>query len=272
MASILKTNLLPTPAPVHSVTVQGAYEPWDLQVARGQIMGHKGVQIFGYSTAVGSTAQGPLWEGLTLSGGTYTYPSSAANLVLVSDNAADNTTRSVLITGLDANFCELTETIALNGTSAVTTVNSFLRINQMEMLNSTNTGTITAKISSVLYAQINPGIGQTQMSIYTVPAGYTFYLAYSQYDASIGFTSSNYMISTEWNKINTGAQSGQITLTHQSTFVQKQEVPFQLAVPHPEKTDLQFQVKANTGSPFTVSCYQGGILVQNDGLALPSVL
>ena len=247
-----------------SITQVGTYEPFDLQIARGQIQGHQVLSIFGYSTTVGSSAQGPLWEGLTLSGGNYTYPSSAGQIVLVSDSASDNTTRSVVIYGLDANYNILKETIALNGTSNVTTTNSFLRINSMEMLNSTNTGTITAKIATVLYAQINPGVGQTQMSIYTVPAGYTFYLTYSQYDASIGFTSSNYMISAEWNRLNSGANSGQITLTHQSTFVQKQEVPFNNSpIAHPEKTDLQFTVKANTGSPFTVSCYQGGYLIQN---------
>lgn len=247
-----------------SATRQGAYEPFDLQMARGQIDGHSIISIFGYSTAVGSTAQGPLWEGLTLSGGNYVYPSSAAPLVLVSDSATDNTTRSVVINGLDANYNILQETIALNGTTNVTTTNSFLRINSMEMLNSTNTGNITASISSTVYAKIAAGVGQTQMSIYTVPAGYSFYLTYSQFDASIGFTSSNYMISAEWNKFNSGTQSGQITLTHQSTFVQKQEVPFNNSpIAHPEKTDLQFTVKANTGSPFVVSCYQGGYLIKN---------
>ena len=246
-----------------SATRQGAYEPFDLQVGRGQVDGHTPVEIFGYSTAVGSTAQGPLWEGLTLSGGTYAYPSTAAPLVLVSSSASDNTTRSVVIDGLGAGFVPLTETIALNGTSNVTTTNSFLRINQMSMLNSTNSGDITASISSTVYAKMNAGVGQTQMSIYTVPAGYTFYLSYSQYDASIGFTSSNYMIAAEYNKFNAGTNSGLITLTHQSTFVQKQEVPFTIPVAHPEKTDLQFQVKANTGSPFTVSCYMGGILIKN---------
>ena len=247
-----------------SVTRMGAYEPFDLQIARGQVDGHSIVSIFGYSAAVGSTAQGPLWEGLTLSGGNYVYPSSAAPLVLVSDSATDNTTRSVIINGLDANYNILQETIALNGTTNVTTTNSFLRINSMEMLNSTNTGNITASISSTVYAKIAAGVGQTQMSIYTVPAGYSFYLTYSQFDASIGFTSSNYMISAEWNKFNSGTQSGQITLTHQSTFVQKQEVPFNNSpIAHPEKTDLQFTVKANTGSPFVVSCYQGGYLIKN---------
>lgn len=249
---------------VASVTRSGAYEPFDLQVARGQIYGHASQEIFGYSANIAATALGPIWEGQTQSGGLYVPPASAAPLVLVSDSASDNTTRSVVINGLDANYAIQTETIALNGTSAVTTTKSFLRINGMEMLNSTNTGTITAKISTTLYAQINPGIGQTQMSIFTVPAGYTFYLSYVQIDASIGFTSSAYMTYSEYNKLNSGTQSGQITQVNQSTFVQKQEVPYTCPIAHIEKTDMQFCVIASAGGPLKCSMYAGGYLIQNN--------
>jgi hypothetical protein len=243
-----------------SVTRVGAYEPFDLQVARGQIDGHTPVEIFGYSAAIGASAQGPMWEGQTQSGGLYTPPSSAAPLVLVSSSASDTTALSVRIEGCGANFAALTETIALNGTTNVTTTNSFLRINAMYVTNGTNVGTITAKISSTTYAQINAGIGQTQMSIYTVPAGYTFYLSYVQYDAAIGFTSSAYMTGQEYNKDNV---SGQVTVTQQTVFVQKQETPFTVPVAHTEKTDMQFCVKASAGGPLTASCYAGGILIKN---------
>jgi hypothetical protein len=130
------------------------------------------------------------------------------------------------------------------------------------MVNSTNTGTITAKITTTLYAQINPGVGQTQMSIYTVPAGYTFYLSYTQYDAAIGFTSSAYMTAQEYNKFN-GIDNGLVTVTHQTVFVQKQETPFTSPIAHPEKTDLQFCVKSSAGGPLTCSMYAGGYLIQN---------
>ena len=137
-----------------SATRQGAYEPFDLQVSRGQVDGHTPIQIFGYSAAVGSTAFGPLWEGLTSSGGTYAYPSSAAQLVLVSDSASDTSALSVKIDGLDANYAPLSETIAMNGTTNVTTTNSFLRINLISTTNGVNAGNITAKISTTTYAKI----------------------------------------------------------------------------------------------------------------------
>jgi len=243
-----------------SATRQGAFEPFELQVSRGQVDGHTPVNIFGFSTAVGSTALGPLWEGLTLSGGAYAYPSTAAPLVLVSDSASDTSALSIRIEGLGAGFVPLVETIALNGTTNVTTTNSFLRINLMTTTNGLNVGNVTAKISSTTYAKISAGIGQTQMSIYTVPAGYTFYLSYVQADASIGFTSSNYMKYAEYNKDNV---SGEINLLNQTTFVQSLNIPYSCPIAHTEKTDIQFEIIANTGSPFLANIYAGGILIKN---------
>lgn len=246
---------------VSSITSKGAYEPFELQVARGQIMGHSAVNIFGYSTAVGSTALGPLWEGLTVSGGAYTYPSSASTLTIVSDSASDTSALSIQIQGLDSGYNAITETIAMNGTTNVTTTKSFLRINLMTTTNGLNVGNITAKISSTTYAKIAAGIGQTQMSLYTVPAGYTFYLSYVQADASIGFTSSNYMKYAEYNKDNV---SGEVNLLNQTTYVQSLNIPYSYPIPHTEKTDIQFQVLTNTGSPFVANIYAGGILIQNN--------
>jgi len=250
-------------ATVRSITQEGRFEPFELQVARGVVYGHTPIQIFGFSTNVGSTAQGPLWEGLTPSGGAYAYPSSASQLTIVSTSTSDTSALSVQVQGLDANFNILNETIALNGTTAVTTVGSFLRINNMIVTNGTNVGVITAKISSTTYAQINAGIGATQMSIYTVPAGYEFFLYYVQGDANIGFTSSAYLTFQEYNKENV---SGHLNILNQSTFVQAFQFPFACPVRHLEKTDLQFQVKASTGTNTIANLYAGGILIQKDVL------
>jgi len=243
-----------------SATRQGAFEPFELQVSRNQVDGHTPINIFGFSTTVGSTALGPLWEGLTLSGGAYVYPTTAAPLVLVSDSASDTSALSIRIEGLGAGFVPLVETIALNGTTNVTTTNSFLRINLMSTTNGLNVGNVTAKIGSTTYAKIAAGIGQTQMSLYTVPAGYTFYLSYVQSDASIGFTSSNYMKYAEYNKDNA---TGETNLLNQTTFVQSLNIPYSCPIAHTEKTDIQFQIIANTGSPFLSNIYAGGILIKN---------
>jgi len=257
-----------------SMTQHGRHEPFDLQVSRGQVPYHQPVEIFGYSTSVGSTALGPTWEGLTLSGGAYAYPSSASQLTIVSTSSSDTSALSIAVQGLDANYNLLSEVIALNGTNNVTTVNSYLRINGLYCTNGTNVGVITAKISSTIYAQINAGVGQTQMSIYTVPVGYTFYLAHLQANGSIGFTSSAYFTFAEYNKFNvssTYTQNGytftnqaNTTLLSQSPFVQIFEIPYNVPIAHPGGTDVQYQVKASTGSPYTASIFAGGYLVANE--------
>ena len=100
-----------------SKTASGSTEPFDLQVSRGQIPGHTGLEIFGFTPNISNTASGPMWEGQTQSGGLYTYPGSAAPLVLVSSSASDTTALSVRIEGCGAGFVALSETIALNGTT-----------------------------------------------------------------------------------------------------------------------------------------------------------
>jgi hypothetical protein len=54
-----------------SVTQFGEFGPFELQVARGQIAGHTGLEIFGYTPNIANTATGPMWEGQTQSGGLY---------------------------------------------------------------------------------------------------------------------------------------------------------------------------------------------------------
>ena len=106
MASNLVSNLQQHPSIMPSVTMQGAYEPFDLQVARNQIAGHQTVSIFGYQASVGTTPI-PIWENAS----TYTFPTSASTLTLVSNSTSDNTSASVLISGLDANFNPISETL-----------------------------------------------------------------------------------------------------------------------------------------------------------------
>ena len=40
---------------IQSITRQARFEPFELQVARGQIYGHSVLNIYGYQTAVGTS-------------------------------------------------------------------------------------------------------------------------------------------------------------------------------------------------------------------------
>jgi hypothetical protein len=41
-------------------------------------------------------------------------------------------------------------------------------------------------------------------------------------------------------------------------------IPYTVALSHSSGTDIQFQVKANTGSPFSAGIFAGGYLIQNN--------
>lgn len=252
-------------ATVDSATRKGAYEPFDLQVARGHVFGHQPWRLAGYSATLGSTAFGPLWEGLTASGGAYAYPASAAQLVLVSSSASDTSALSVLISGLDANFNPISETLALNGTTNVTSVNSYLRVNSMVVTNGTNVGVITAKIGATLYAQINAGVGNTQMSVYTVPNGFQLVLNRVRAYANVGFTSSAYNTYQRYQKNSLAPNLGRLTLRSEGVFVQSLDSDYLDApIVLQAGTDLQLQFKASTGTNTVASVSATGVLIQAD--------
>lgn len=253
-----------------SATRQGAYEPFELQVSRGQVTGHAPIYIFGVTTTLGSTAYGPVWEGLTSSGGNYTFPTVAAQMWIYSSSASD-TAVSIMINGLDANYNILTEVVALNGTTAIQTVNSFFRINSMITTVGNAVGTVTlysnsAKTGGTLYAQITAGNGNTQMSLYTVPAGYTFYQTYLQSNTNTSLTSGAYnKIRTLTNPpiVNNLVSVGNILL--QAVFPNIFSAPITFPLGIPEKTDTQWQLLASSGTVGIANIYVGGVLIKNNG-------
>lgn len=252
----------PFTSPPHSVTVQGAYEPFDLQVSRNQIMGHQTLSLFGYQAAVGNTSI-PVWENAAA----YTYPTSATTLTVVSTSASDDTTAKILISGLDANFAPISETIALNGVTGVTTVNSYLRINSLLMTSpgtsqTTNVGTITIKQSSNTLAQINIGVGKSQSTIYTVPAGYTFYLDLAEVNTSNSYTSSN-IVTYKVQVINntTGVKLTVLQQPFVSIYTaSRASDPFA----YTEKTDIQWQLVTSTATTIAAGVIITGKLIKND--------
>ena len=257
----LITNLQQT-SPPHSVTVQGAYEPFDLQVARNQIMGHQVLSLFGYQAAIGNTKV-PVWENATA----YTYITSASTLTLVSTSASDNTSATILINGLDSNFNIISEILALNGTTGVTTVNSYFRVNSLLMLSpgtsqNTNVGTITLKQSSNIVAQINVGVGKSQSTVYTVPAGYTFYLDLAEVNTSNSYTSAN-IVTYGVQAINntTGVKLNILQQPFVSIYTaNRNSDPFA----YTEKTDIQWQLVTSTATTIAAGVIITGKLIKNN--------
>jgi len=229
--------------------------PQYLQVARGLVTGTSVVNIYGYQPSVGTTFI-PVWENTT----TYTYPGSASTMLLYSSSASD-TAVSVLISGLDASYNNLSETKVLtNGTTGVTTANSYLRINTIAVTGSNNAvGTLYLSNAgkTTTYAQITVGNGKNQAMIYTVPNGYTFYLTrVNAYTNQVGNLSSSYCT----YRVFTQNNSGLITILLQAPFGNSYTSYRVAPRAYAAKTDIQWQ--ANTpSSTAAVGIAVEGILI-----------
>jgi hypothetical protein len=242
-------------SPAHSVTVQGAYEPFELQVSRGQIMGHEPVNVFGYSTATPSSGFIAAWENNTA----YVFP-TVASVMLVTSSSASDTAVTILIDGLDANYARITESVALNGTTAVSTIQEFFRINSVVTTSGNAAGTVYVKnAGGTTYAQITIGSGKTNMSVYTVPAGYTAYL--TQFDAfsSTSVTSGVYATFRALRTSSTGVNN----IVLQVPFLNDYSITRPYPISALEKTDFQFQCKSS-GAGLGIGIVALGVLIKND--------
>ncbi|CAB4240839.1 hypothetical protein UFOVP56_21 [uncultured Caudovirales phage] len=242
-----------------SIAKQGTYEPFELQVGRGQIAGHQSIFLFGYSVAIPNSGFIPAWENISA----YTYPSSAVAMTVVSTSASDTATQIVVI-GLDASYNVLRETITLTGTTGVVTTGLFLRINQLDVIPGTPNpvGVVTAKNGGVTYGQIAIGTGQSNMSIITVPAGYTLYGSHIGAWSSTSVTSGVYATFRAISSAPAGTQF----VVSQAPFLNTFEFAAMYPLAFPEKTDVQFQFKSS-GAGLAIGTIFEGLLIKNDGQA-----
>ncbi len=228
--------------------------PWNLQVARGLVTGVTGLSISGYNAAVDSTFR-PLWH---YGDRSYTY-FSVAQQVRVWSSSASDTDVSVLVSGLDANYLPITETVVVNDGVGTLTTKSFLRINSLSLTRlPMNLGLITAGSSdkTIELTHIEIGAGRSQMTIYTVPAGYTFYLTQSQW-----YTNNTGQQTTQYRSY-TVAANGVINVVLTFPFPAEYNSVKIVPRPYPEKTDIQWQAAATSGST-RIGGQIEGYLIQN---------
>jgi len=152
--------------------------PFNLRAAMGHVSNGTPVFIYGNNPDV-QTAEETIWY----HGGIYTYPSTATQMLVSSDDAT--ATCQVMINGLDADYMPINEILTITGQTAVTTTLSYLRIqNAYVLANPTaqniyiGVGTVTAGVPATVYERIFNGHNRTESVRYTVPAGRTFYITH----------------------------------------------------------------------------------------------
>jgi hypothetical protein len=153
------------------------YNSINLPAGFGQI--HK----FGAVPAMSQDTNGTIWdENDTIYPWSTIGAGSTLDVKVVQPNN-DNTSTdldgdTVEIQGLDANFNVITETVTISGATATTT-NTFYRVYRAiyaDTADVANSKRILIQVSTTTVAKILEGVGQTLMSVYTVPAGFTGYL------------------------------------------------------------------------------------------------
>lgn len=142
-------------------------------IARLNIAEATPVNLFGYNPVVG-TGYETLWN----VGGKYTVSTTEGVLSIVSSAAGDSSKR-VLIQGVNAEFEAVSQVVTLDATDATTPVSStveFMRVNQVILLDGENAGNITVSKGGATLGYIAIGEGISQACQYTVPYGYSLYI------------------------------------------------------------------------------------------------
>ena len=234
---------------------------FNLEVAKGNVPGHSGVNKFGYNGVVGSSFE-TIWS----VGGEYPWMATHNTLLVESSSAEDDSkggsgAQTISIEGLDENYKVVTETIALYGVTQVSTANSYLRIHRAKVLTAGNTGkaqgTITLKNGATIVCAIDADYdNQSLMSVYTVPAGYTAYINKIVFSTGKG--------SETFCSLNICGQGSVFNIKHSVQI--KEGISTREFAPYlkvTEKSDIEARAMALVAGNVEVSCEFDIILVKN---------
>jgi len=215
-------------------------EAWELNVSRGKVRGAFHIIKFGENLDIDSNME-TIWDG----GGLYTYLTSAGVLTVTStdgdDAAAGTGARTVTVDGLDANYNQVSETLTVGGSAGSV---EFFRVFRAFVASSgssgTNEGTISIASGATTLAQIikvgtgqGTGLGQTLMSIYSIPAGYTGFIY--QWDVSTAKSDGNVFLVKRGHNDNGTWKTQDIIHANQNSIERSYKFPLKIE----EKSDIE---------------------------------
>ena len=219
-------------------------EQFDLNVARGKVRGASTIHKFGATPVQSINTTATVWDKPdTL------YPWSALNTpgVLVGAQVgADDNGKVVTIIGLDSNWDLIEEDFTLSSTGTVTGTKIFKRVFRGYVkTGDTNVGQLNFSRGGVQVLRINAGLGQTLMTVYTVPNGYTGYLYQGIASAQAGADATGFM----YVRYNTIGQAFRVA--HTFEFSGSQDYFYKFAFPQelPQHSDIDIRLttRSNNG-------------------------
>lgn len=180
------------PPDVESIIVRPATN-FDLDTARRHVTGQKTFFFFGFNEDVGTS-----WEDIHPTGGDINWLTTAGTVEVISTDAADTAAgdgvRSVEVHGLSSTGVDQDEVIATNGTTAVVSSLSYIRINKMHSetcgtYGGSHQGDITCQVSSggallskmtgeegSVDTSVQYGSGESGNGYWSVPLGKVMYI------------------------------------------------------------------------------------------------
>jgi hypothetical protein len=244
-------------------------EEFKLQVARSQIRGHQIRHIFGYNPDVDQAAEETVWT----AGGLYVHASSPTIMKVSSTSASDTSNgvgaRQIYLLGINSTGGEVSETVTLNGQTAVNTIHTYTEIQYVLVTSvgstahnvgniSIGTGTVTGGVPAQIYGHILATENGSLMGHYTVPIGYTGYLMAGS--ISCGSTQAGKTIT---GRLKYRSPTGIISTSAIVSFSEG-KVPFEFD--YPIRLEAESCISAtvrSTSDNEAVSCYFQLLLIKN---------
>lgn len=207
-----------------------------ISVSKGLVEDFTAVGQFGYNTAVGTSFE-TVWG----VGGFPVYPTTATGCAVTSSDTVSDNGGTVLVTGLDADYNQVTATATIGGGA---TAQTFIRVFSLRMLTATtgdaNVGTLTATVDSKTVGTVVIGYGSSLSAIYTIPANKRGYIV----QASIGSSKQKEIEAKIMTKKITNGNVWN-TIGFQSTFGVPLFETFVIPFTVEEKTDIELRAKAD---------------------------
>jgi hypothetical protein len=220
-------------------------ENFELNVARGKTRGASTLHKFGATPAQSTNTTATVWDKSdTL------YPWSAFNtpgvLVAAQVGASDNG-KVVTIVGLDSNWDIIEEDFTLSSAGTVTGTKTFKRVFRGYVkTGDTNVGQLNFSRGGTEVLRILAGIGQTLMTIYTVPNGYTGYLYQGVCSAQAGADATGYMY-VRYNSTGTAFRVGHTFEVSGDGGEYFYKFAFPIEIPEHSDIDIRLTSRSNNG-------------------------
>jgi hypothetical protein len=234
----------------------------NIPIAAGLVDGYKSIHKFGRNPNVGNIPEtiwmyGGIYQYLDVGSDSTIYAYSASS----DDGPGNDGAHTITVQGLDNNFNEIEETITVNGAASTA---SFLRVyrafvatagvlkaNDGNVLISTAAsggGTVLADIG-VIGQGTTTGLGQTQLALYTIPAGKTGYL--TTWNIGVAPMNNAVTVTLLSRELDGGApfRTKDIVDIVGGYTTQNYSIPLRF----PEKTDIEVRGTGDTGSVISSS-------------------